>query len=93
MTPQVGGTIDSAFLQRYDATVQSALSSGPNVHVIIDLVSANRPLYILPTFSSSIHSTTTLAGTVLSSPKAALPTTNSPASGRNSLRSTVLMSV
>ncbi|KAK7680569.1 Manganese dependent endoglucanase Eg5A [Cerrena zonata] len=37
MTPQVGGTIDSTFLQRYDATVQSALSSGPNVFVIIDL--------------------------------------------------------
>ena len=38
MTPQVGGTIDSAFLQRYDATVQSALNSGSDVFVIIDLV-------------------------------------------------------
>ncbi|TDL21861.1 cellulase-domain-containing protein [Rickenella mellea] len=37
MTPQVGGTIDPNFWSRYDATVQQALASGPNVHVILDL--------------------------------------------------------
>ncbi|EIW87466.1 hypothetical protein CONPUDRAFT_180565 [Coniophora puteana RWD-64-598 SS2] len=37
MTPQVGGVIDEGFFQKYDATVKAALSSGSNVHVIVDL--------------------------------------------------------
>ncbi|KAH8099381.1 endoglucanase [Cristinia sonorae] len=37
MTPQVGGSIDQSFLARYDATVQAALNSGSNVHVIVDV--------------------------------------------------------
>ncbi|TCD59883.1 Manganese dependent endoglucanase Eg5A [Steccherinum ochraceum] len=37
MTPQLGGSIDQSFLSRYDATVQSALNSGPNVFVIVDV--------------------------------------------------------
>ena len=39
MTPQVGGPISEQFFSRYDASVQAALNSGPNVHVILDLVS------------------------------------------------------
>lgn len=38
MTPTLGGSIDQSFLSRYDATVQAALNSGPNVFVIVDLV-------------------------------------------------------
>lgn len=38
MTPTLGGTVSSSFLAEYDATVQAALSSGSNIHVIIDLV-------------------------------------------------------
>ncbi|OBZ79926.1 Large subunit GTPase 1 [Grifola frondosa] len=37
MTPTLGGTIDPTFFSRYDTTVQAALSSGPDVFVIIDL--------------------------------------------------------
>nr|WLJ42044.1 Cel5B [Irpex lacteus] len=37
MTPTLGGSIDNGFFSTYDATVQSALNSGSNVHVIIDL--------------------------------------------------------
>ncbi|KAI0776439.1 glycoside hydrolase superfamily [Irpex lacteus] len=39
MTPTLGGTIDSlsGFFSTYDTTVQAALHSGPNVHVIIDV--------------------------------------------------------
>ncbi|PAV22467.1 glycoside hydrolase family 5 [Pyrrhoderma noxium] len=37
MTPTVGGTISDSFFQTYDSTVQAALSSGSDVHVIIDL--------------------------------------------------------
>lgn len=37
MTPTVGGTINSTFFSIYDTTVQQALSSGSNVHVIIDV--------------------------------------------------------
>ncbi|CAL1695114.1 unnamed protein product [Somion occarium] len=37
MSPQLGGNIDQSFFSRYDATVQSALSSGSNVFVIVDL--------------------------------------------------------
>ncbi|KAI0830537.1 glycoside hydrolase superfamily [Trametes gibbosa] len=37
MTPNLGGPIDESFFSRYDATVQAALNSGPNVHVIVDL--------------------------------------------------------
>lgn len=38
MTPTLGGTIDSGFFSTYDTTVKAALNSGPNVHVIIDVV-------------------------------------------------------
>lgn len=38
MTPTLGGNIDPNFFARYDATVQAALNSGPNVFVIVDLV-------------------------------------------------------
>lgn len=38
MTPTLGGTIDSKFFARYDATVQAALNSGSNPYVILDLV-------------------------------------------------------
>ncbi|KAI0639633.1 glycoside hydrolase superfamily [Trametes polyzona] len=37
MTPTVGGPINETFFSIYDRTVQAALSSGPNVHVIVDL--------------------------------------------------------
>ncbi|KAI0779090.1 glycoside hydrolase superfamily [Irpex lacteus] len=37
MTPTLGGPIDPVFFARYNATVQAALSSGPNVWVIIDV--------------------------------------------------------
>ncbi|KAJ3483129.1 hypothetical protein NLI96_g6518 [Meripilus lineatus] len=37
MTPTLGGSIDQSFFSRYDATVQAALNSGPNVFVIVDL--------------------------------------------------------
>ncbi|KAG6830293.1 hypothetical protein H0H92_001371 [Tricholoma furcatifolium] len=37
MTPTLGGTIDSSFFSRYDSTVQTALSSGSDPYVIIDL--------------------------------------------------------
>ena len=39
MTPTLGGPIDPAFFARYNNTVQAALSSGPDVWVIIDVVS------------------------------------------------------
>ena len=39
MTPTLGGPIDPVFFARYNNTVQAALSSGPNVWVIIDVVS------------------------------------------------------
>lgn len=39
MTPTLGGTISASFFAMYDATVQAALASGPNVHVILDVVS------------------------------------------------------
>lgn len=38
MTPTLGGTVSSSFLAEYDATVQAALSAGPDIHVIVDLV-------------------------------------------------------
>ena len=44
MTPTLGGTISQSFLSRYDATVQAALNSGSDVHVIIDLVCSLPPL-------------------------------------------------
>ncbi|KAI0084044.1 glycoside hydrolase superfamily [Irpex rosettiformis] len=37
MTPTLGGPIDPVFFARYNNTVQAALSSGPNVWVIIDV--------------------------------------------------------
>jgi aryl-phospho-beta-D-glucosidase BglC (GH1 family) len=37
MTPTVGGTIDSSFFSRYDATVQAAVNSGSNPYIILDL--------------------------------------------------------
>ncbi len=37
MTPNVGGPINETFFATYDKTVQAALNSGSNVHVIIDL--------------------------------------------------------
>ncbi|KAG6860244.1 Manganese dependent endoglucanase Eg5A [Termitomyces sp. Mi166 len=37
MTPTVGGTIDSSFFSRYDATVQAALNSATQPYVILDL--------------------------------------------------------
>lgn len=39
MTPTLGGTISSSFLAEYDQTVQQALNSGPDVYVIVDVVS------------------------------------------------------
>ena len=39
MTPTLGGSINETFFERYDATVQAALSSGSNVYVIVDVVS------------------------------------------------------
>ncbi len=39
MTPTLGGSIDQSFFSRYDQTVQAALNSGPNVFVIVDVVS------------------------------------------------------
>ncbi|KAI5836460.1 glycoside hydrolase family 5 protein [Schizophyllum commune Tattone D] len=37
MTPNVGSSIDEGFFQRYDATVQSALSASTSPYVILDL--------------------------------------------------------
>nr|AMK37824.1 endoglucanase [Inonotus obliquus]AMK37825.1 endoglucanase [Inonotus obliquus] len=37
MTPTVGGSINDTFFQIYDSSVQAALSSGSNVHVILDV--------------------------------------------------------
>jgi len=37
MTPTLGGAISQSFLSEYQATVQTALNSGPNVYVIIDV--------------------------------------------------------
>ncbi|XP_006454003.1 hypothetical protein AGABI2DRAFT_189329 [Agaricus bisporus var. bisporus H97] len=37
MTPTVGGTIDSNFFRRYDATVEAAKSSGSDPYIILDL--------------------------------------------------------
>ncbi|KAH8119932.1 endoglucanase [Phellopilus nigrolimitatus] len=37
MTPTVGGDISTSFFEEYDTTVQAALSSGPDVFVIIDV--------------------------------------------------------
>ncbi|KAI0703463.1 glycoside hydrolase superfamily, partial [Cytidiella melzeri] len=37
MTPTLGGPIDPVFFARYNATVQAALSTGPNVWVIADV--------------------------------------------------------
>ncbi|KAI0689890.1 endoglucanase [Cytidiella melzeri] len=37
MTPTLGGSINSTFFSQYDTTVQQALNSGPNVHVIVDV--------------------------------------------------------
>ncbi|EJD03695.1 endoglucanase [Fomitiporia mediterranea MF3/22] len=37
MTPTVGGSINETFFQIYDTTVQAALSSGSNVHAILDV--------------------------------------------------------
>ncbi|KAL1738305.1 hypothetical protein HDZ31DRAFT_78470, partial [Schizophyllum fasciatum] len=37
MTPNVGDSIDEGFFTRYDATVQSALSSSTSPYVILDL--------------------------------------------------------
>ncbi len=51
MTPTLGGPIDPVFFARYNATVQAALSSGPNVWVIIDVVS--------PHTSPSLQTTST----------------------------------
>ncbi|KAL1951468.1 hypothetical protein VTO73DRAFT_617 [Trametes versicolor] len=37
MTPNLGGPINETFFATYDQTVQAALNSGSNVHVIVDL--------------------------------------------------------
>lgn len=80
----LGGTLNAANLAKYDAEVQSCLSTG--AYCIIDIHStsfSNRP---------PIHSTnnpqTTPAGTAASSAKAGPQTPNSPACGRNSPRNT-----
>lgn len=39
MTPTLGGSINETFFAEYDATVQAALASGSNVHVLLDVVS------------------------------------------------------
>lgn len=39
MVPEVGGDIDQAYLSRYDATVNAALSSSSSPYVIVDMVS------------------------------------------------------
>lgn len=80
MTPQLGGQISEAFFSRYDATVQTALNSGPNVYVILDIVRiiscSHRRGYLC------IHrSTITRAGMALSSTKAVRRTTSSLACG------------
>jgi hypothetical protein len=77
MTPSVGGTIDNTFFQRYDATVQTALNSGSDPYVILDLVS----LSSLQDFAPNPSSITMPAGTVKLSTKAAPPMTNTQASG------------
>lgn len=46
MTPTVGGTIDSNFFRRYDATVEAAKSSGSDPYIILDLVSEPIPCNI-----------------------------------------------
>ena len=38
MTGQPGGAINETFFSEYDATVQSALSSGSGVYVIVAVV-------------------------------------------------------
>ncbi|KLO20744.1 glycoside hydrolase [Schizopora paradoxa] len=37
MTPTVGGPINETFFNTYQTTVQAALNSGPEVHVIVDV--------------------------------------------------------
>ncbi|KAI5124167.1 hypothetical protein M0805_000975 [Coniferiporia weirii] len=37
MTPTLGGDISASFFETYDTTVQAALSSGPDVYVIVDV--------------------------------------------------------
>lgn len=59
MTPTVGGTIDSGFFSRYDATVQAAMNSGSNPYIILDLVSIAPGIISCLDFFSSI---TMLAG-------------------------------
>ena len=65
MPPTLGGQIDPNFFSRYSQTVQAALNSGPNVYVIVDVVSFIHLPHIIvaypPTWSPD--STTTLAGT------------------------------
>lgn len=84
MTPTVGGTINSTFFSIYDTTVQQALSSGSNVHVIIDVVRLP-PLFKTITAHDIhyIHSTTTRAGMVRSSTRVARQMTSSPVFGLN----------
>lgn len=86
MTPTVGGPINETFFEIYDTTVQQALSSGPDVYVIVDLVRSNGKWHI--SFSECYHSTTTHAGTVRSLAKEVRPMTNSPTSGLKWPRST-----
>lgn len=88
MTPTLGGSINQAFFSQYDQTVQSALNSGPNVHVIVDLV-RDTLYHRIQTVSPIIYSTTTLAGTTASSLRAVPPTLSSRAFGLNSRRSTL----
>lgn len=84
MTPTVGGTINSTFFSIYDTTVQQALSSGSNVHVIIDVVRLP-PLFKTITAHDIhyVHSTTTRAGMVRSSTRVARQMTSSPVFGLN----------
>jgi endoglucanase len=52
MTPTLGGSVDETFFARYNATVQAALSSSPNVYVIADVVGLFVKLYITRTADS-----------------------------------------
>ena len=59
MTPTVGGAVNETFFEIYDTTVQQALSSGPDVFVIVDLVSRvvkNRIPSVLNVFKAQLCS-------------------------------------
>ena len=88
MTGTPGGAINETFFSQYDSTVQSALSSGSGVYVIVDVVSLPGLVHTYVRSHARLCSITTLASMAVSLVREDLPTISSMTCGHSSPRST-----